>query len=138
MQFCLSSRLSVRLITCCRTVKVACWSLTSIIIALYCWTVNYNDNASSSTYTLNRRRSGRRDSATTNSHHIFTFCTAVTGPSCLLSSRHSMSSVWFTTHRYRRKMLWCSGAIASGNLHQVVHSPNVDSSTLCLKKRAYL
>ena len=65
-----------RLYTYRHTVKVTCWSLTSTIIAFYCWTVNYNYNASSSTQTLKSSRGGQNDYVTTNAHYNSTFYTA--------------------------------------------------------------
>ena len=51
-EFCLLSQTSTGLVNCCLTAEITCLSLIATTIAFYCWTVNYNYNASSSTQTV--------------------------------------------------------------------------------------
>jgi len=68
--------MSVCLVTCRQTVKVTCWSLTTTMIAFYCWTVDYNYNASPSTQTLKSSCGCQLEYVTANSHHSCMFYTA--------------------------------------------------------------
>ena len=98
-EFYVHSRTSRCLGTCRWTVKVTCWSLTASIIAFYCWTVNYNYNASSSTATLQSRCGGQTDCGTTNWRHNSTlFAAAAAVGGFLTSSRYSLYAKWLTHH----------------------------------------
>lgn len=68
--------MSVCLVTCRQTVKVTCWLLTTTMIAFYCWTVDYNYNASPSTQTLKSSCGCQPEYVTANSHHSSMFYTA--------------------------------------------------------------
>jgi len=94
-KFCLNSRMSSRLATCRQTVKVTCWSLTASIIAFYCWTVDYNYNASSLTETFKSGCGGQTAYGTTNWRHNSTFYIALRCRG-LTSCRYTIYARWLT------------------------------------------
>jgi len=99
---CLSTVRSACLSTCRWTQKIACWSLTAGIIAFYCWAVNYNYNACSSTPAPRWSRGNRSSALTTISGHNSTLYTAAAptdGCHGLTSSQRSIFAEWLTHHR---------------------------------------
>jgi len=95
-KFWLNSPTSRRLITCRQTVKVTCWSLTASVTAFYCWTVNYNYNASSSTTQTPKLSCGGQHEFTTTNYLLDSMCTTPTRDYSPISSRYSIYIKWLT------------------------------------------
>jgi len=89
------SLMSTGLITCLWLMMTTCWSRTATMIAFCCLTLNYSDNASSLTSTLNSSCGGQHDYVTVQTRHCCVLLTAVSGGR-LTWSRCSVCTEWVT------------------------------------------